>query len=58
MTAPPHRLIFTGSAAESVVELADFTAESANSTTDSVVVGRLSLFNVLNPLESADGKLA
>ena len=37
---------------------ADSTAESADSATDSVIVGRLALsnvFNILNPLESADG---
>ena len=44
--------------AESAVESANFTAESADSTTDSVIVGRLPLlnmFNILKPLESADG---
>ena len=43
---------------ESVVKLADSAVESADSTTDSVIVGRLSLsnmFNILRPLESADG---
>ena len=53
MTITPlsiNRLIFTGSAAESVVE-------SANSTTRSVTVCQLALlnmFNILSPFESAD----
>ena len=44
----------------SVVELADSTAELADSSTDSVIVGRLSLsnmFNILRPLELADGPM-
>ena len=55
LKARTHRLIFTGSKAESVVELAD-----SDSTTDSVIVGRLSvlnMFNILNPLKSADSLL-
>ena len=49
--------ILARSATESAVESTDSTTESADSTTDSVIVGRLSLlnmFNILNPLESAD----
>ena len=56
--ARTHRAIFTGSAAESVIESADVFAESAGSTSDSVIVGHLSLsnmFNILSLLESADG---
>ena len=55
--ARTHRPIFRGFAAELAVESADSKIESADSTTDSVIVGRLSIlntFNVLNPLESAD----
>ena len=51
LKACTHRLIFTGSSEESAVE-------SADSTTDSVIVGQLALsniFNILNPLESDDG---
>ena len=58
MKARTHRPIFRGFAAESAVESADSGIESADSTTDSVIVGRLSIsnmFNILNPLESADG---
>ena len=47
--------IFTGSAADLVVEWADSTAQSADYTTDSVIFGLLSLsnmFDVLNSLES------
>ena len=58
MKARTHRPIFTESAEESAIESADFTAESADFTADSVIiVGRLALsnmFNILNPLESAD----
>ena len=53
-----HRPIFTGSSEESAVESANSTAEWADSTTDSVIVGRLALsnmFNILSPLESTDG---
>ena len=45
-----HRPIFTGTAADSVVESADSTVEWADSTTNSAIVGRL--------VQSADGKLA
>ena len=47
--------------AESVEDSADSTAELADSTTDSAIVGRLvgsefiNTFNILNPLESANG---
>ena len=40
------------------IELADSITESADSTTNSVIISQLSLikmFNILNPLESADG---
>ena len=52
-----HRPIFRGFAAESAVELADSIPELADSTTDFVIVHRLSIFNMFdiqNPLESAD----
>ena len=57
--ARTNRLIFRGLAAESAVESAYSIPESANSTSDSVIFGQLSvlnMFNILNPLESADGK--
>ena len=53
--AHTHRPIFREIAAESVVESAD---SGIDSTTDSVIVGHLSIlnmFNILNPPESADG---
>ena len=56
--ARTHRSIFTVSSEESAVESSDSSAEWADSTTDSVIVGRLALsnmFNILSPLESADG---
>ena len=56
-----HRPIFRGLAAESVVESADSIPESADYIANSVIVGRLSLsnmFNILNPLESADRTIA
>ena len=56
--AHTHRPIFRGFVAESVAESADSIPESADYTTDSVIVGRLPLsnmLNILNPLESADG---
>ena len=40
-------------AEESAIDSADFTAQSADSTADSMIVGRLALsnmFNILNPL--------
>ena len=57
LKARTHRPIFSGFAAESAVESADSIPELADSTTDSVRVGRLSMFNMFNirnPLESAD----
>ena len=51
-----HRPILRGFEAELVVESADSIPESADSTTDLMIVGRLSIsnmFNILNPL-SAD----
>ena len=49
-----HRPIFT----ESVIESANSTAELTVSITDSTMVGRhaqLIMFNILEPLESANG---
>ena len=43
---------------ESVVKSVDSSTEAADSATDSVIVGRLSvsnIFNILNALESANG---
>ena len=57
LKARTHRLIFTDSVEESAIESADFTAQSADSMADSMMVGRLALsnmFNILNPLESSD----
>ena len=51
-----HRPIVRGLGAESAVELANSIPESDDYTTDSVILGRLSLsnmFNILNPMESA-----
>ena len=56
LKAHSHRPIFRGFLAESAVESADSIKESADYTTDSVIVGRLPLsnmFNILNPLELA-----
>ena len=56
--ARTHRPILRGLAAGSAVESADSIPESADSTTDSVIVSRLPLSNMLNilkPLELADG---
>ena len=53
-----HRLILRGFSAESAVEWADSILESADSTIDFTIVGRLSIsnmFNILDPLESAHG---
>ena len=53
-----HRPIFRGFVVESAVESADSIPESANYTTNSVIVGRLplsSMFDIVNPLELADG---
>ena len=58
LKARTHRPILRGFEAESAVESADFIPESADSTTDFTLVGRLSIsnmFNILKPLESADG---
>ena len=49
-----HRPIFRGFVAESAVDSFDSIPESADYTTDSVIVGRLPLsyiFTILNPLE-------
>ena len=57
LKAHTHLPIFRGFVAESAVELADLISELADYTTDFVIVGRLPLsnmFNILNPLESAD----
>ena len=57
LKARTHRPIFRGFEAESVIESADSSPESADYTTDSVKVGQLPLsnmFNIFNPLESAD----
>ena len=61
LKARTHRPILRGfaaeSATESATESADYTPELADYTTNSVIVGRLSvsnMFNILNPLESAD----
>ena len=57
LKACTHRPIFRGLAAESAVsKSADSIPDWANSTTDSVIVGRLfllNILNILNPLESA-----
>ena len=66
-TAPPdpmirlkahtHRPILRGFEAESMVESADSIPESAVSTTNFNIVGRLSIsnmFNILKALESSD----
>ena len=53
--------ILKGFLAESAVESADSIPESADYITDSVRVGRLpqsNMFNILNPLESADRSLS
>ena len=50
--------IFRGSSLESVLELADSIAKSANSSTNFVVLGQLSILNMLNVyllIQSADG---
>ena len=62
--ARTHRPIFTGSAAESLVEStdswiepADSNPESAGSTGDFVLVGRLpvlNMFDISTPIQSAD----
>ena len=50
--------IFGGSAVKSAIESADSIAESADSTTDSVIVSRLTLLNIGRLLQSADEKSA
>ena len=57
--AHTHRPIFRGVAAELVVESADSIPESADSTTDSVIVSRLpvlNIFNISTPIQSADSR--
>ena len=56
--AHTHTPILARSGLEAAVELANSITESVDSTTDSVIISRLSLlnmFNILNPLESGDG---
>ena len=55
--AHAHRPIFKGIIAKSAVESADSILESADSTTDFTIVGRLSIsnmFNISTPTQSAD----
>ena len=55
--ARTHRPIFTGSAAESLVELTDSNPESADSITNFVIVDRLPVLNMIDistPIQSAD----
>ena len=57
LKAHTHRPIFRGIIAESAVESADSIPESADSTTDFTIVGRLSIsnmFNISTPTQSAD----
>ena len=59
--ASTYTLFVARSGLESSVESADSITEFADATTDSVMIGWLSilnLFNILNPPESADGKSA
>ena len=54
-----HMLIWARSGLESTVESADSNTQLADSTTDSVIIGPLSLlnmFDILNPLELANGR--
>ena len=58
LKARTHTPILGGLALELALELADYNAESSDSTTGFTVVGRLSIsnmFNILNQLESANG---
>ena len=58
LKARTHTPTLGGSALELALELADYNAESSNSTTGFTIVGPLSIsnmFNILNQLESADG---
>ena len=50
LKAHTHRPILNGFAVESAVESADSIPESADSTTDFTVVGRLSLSNMFDML--------
>ena len=55
--AHTHTPIFGGSAVKSAIESADSIGESADCTTNAVIVGQLSvsnMFNVLKPLEVAN----
>ena len=55
--AHTHRLIFRGFAAESGVELAKSIPESADSTTDFVIIGQLpvlNMFTISTPIKLAD----
>ena len=57
LKAHTHRLIFRGFVVESTVESADSIPESADSTTNFVIVGRLpvlNMFNISTPIKSAD----
>ena len=48
--------IITGSAVKTIVESTDSISESADSTTDSIIiVSRVNLVDILDPLESVDG---
>ena len=61
LEARTHRPTLKGFAAESVVESANSVPKSADSITDFTIVGRLyisNMFNILNLMESADGKSA
>ena len=58
LKAHTHTLIFGGSVIKSAIESTDSIEESVGSTTNFVIVGRLSvlnMFNTLKPLESAYG---
>ena len=55
--AHTHRPIFRGFSEESSVELADSITESATSTTNFVIVGRLpvlNMFNISTPIQLAN----
>ena len=58
LKARTHRPILTGSAVKLAVESANSNRESADFTTHSGIIIRLSLlsmFNILDPMESTDG---
>ena len=60
LKARTHRTTFRGFVAESVVESADSSSESADSTTDFMPVGRLPVLNMVNIctlIQSADENL-